>query len=383
MMMKKILTVAGPEWQTALSGAAGRIRPAPAIEARDAADAVIALASRPHDYRTLALEAAAGGPWLETLLDLTLGDADRTVTLVMLGQTGFARAGRLDTATVLRAPVDQDSLQSALDHAAGGPAGGRGKDVLSHFGAIRVRYQPIIRLDDMRPSSAEILARLQTNSGATMGPEAIVAAMTDSEQSMELTSLILGLALGERVAGRFDELGLCFAANLPLDAMQHPNLLGVIETTRINAGIAPGVIRFELTESHPVTEFERLGAVISGMREAGYGLALDDISPQTPNLDRLLELPFSAVKLDREVTAGAMRASGGAASRQFISRVTAQARRIGRAVVAEGIETQAALERMRELGATHGQGFLFARPLPARALEPWVSHWSSVVSGQR
>jgi cyclic di-GMP phosphodiesterase Gmr len=164
--------------------------------------------------------------------------------------------------------------------------------------------------------------------------------------------------------------------------MQHPNLLSIVETTRINAGIGPGVIRFELTESHPVTEFERLGALIGGMRAAGYGLALDDISPETPNLEKLLDLPFSAVKLDRAVTAGAMRPSGGGESRRFISRITGQARRIGRAVVAEGIETQAALERMRELGATHGQGFLFARPLPARALEPWISHWSAVASRQ-
>jgi EAL domain-containing protein (putative c-di-GMP-specific phosphodiesterase class I) len=229
----------------------------------------------------------------------------------------------------------------------------------------------------MRPGSVEILARAVAAGGQIIGPEAIINAMTNSEKAMSLTGLIVQLALAERAEGHFDDLGVAFAFNLPLDAMLHPELVPVVERVRQNAGVRAEIVRFELTETQPVTDLATAFDVITRLRDAGYRLALDDITPETPNLARLLDLPFRAVKLDIGVVTGAMNENEAISrpARAFISRITAQAAETGRAVVAEGIESAKTLEVMRGLGVTHGQGYYFARPLPARALQPWLMHW--------
>jgi EAL domain-containing protein (putative c-di-GMP-specific phosphodiesterase class I) len=378
--MRRILTVAGPEWQAALLNAAGEPGEIPPITIHDAADAVILLASAPESFAALALEAAAGGAWLPTLLDLTLGDTDKAVPLLILGDGDAATNHQLGGAQHLRLPLDRDILGRALHHAdtqmallARRRPGGAFPDVDS----IRVRYQPLVRLKDLRPTSVEVLARVMAKDGRLIGPEHIIAAMTNSEYAMQLTSFIIQAALNEVQDGGFAGLGINFAFNLPLDAMMHPDLISIFETMRGNTNMPAKTLGFELTESQPVTDFTRTEIIITALRVAGYRLALDDITPQTPNLDALLKLPFRGIKLDRSVVLGAAGKDPEAAklNRDFIKKITAHAGLRGRAVVAEGIETQDLLDLMLSLGVTHGQGYFFARPLPARALKPWLEHW--------
>lgn len=380
MIVKRILTVAGPEWQSALAGAANFSTSGPVIESCDAADAVVLLATQPATFSALALEAAAGGAWFNTLLDLTVGDTGPAVPLLMLGHAEPGETRLANTAT-LQHPVDQKSLHLALDWAAKNSRHffARPPEALPNIESMRIRYQPVVRLADMRPGSVEILARAVAADGQIIGPEAIINAMTCGDNAISLTGLIVQLALAERAEGHFDDLGMAFAFNLPLDAMLHPELVPSIERVRQNAGIKAEIVRFELTETQPVTDLGTAFEVITRLRDAGYRLALDDITPETANLDLLLELPFRAVKLDIGVVTGAMDADDAIAgpARAFIRRITAQAAQTGRAVVAEGIESAKTLEVMRGSGVTHGQGYYFARPLPARALQPWLTHWSS------
>jgi EAL domain-containing protein (putative c-di-GMP-specific phosphodiesterase class I) len=314
------------------------------------------------------------------LLDLTLGDTGPAEPLLMLGDAEPGEM-RIEGTATLQRPVDQDSLHQALDWAAKNSRHVfvRPPEGLPNIESIRIRYQPVVRLADMRPGSVEILARAVAAGGQIIGPEAIINAMTSSDKAMSLTGLIVKLALAERAAGHFDDLGVAFAFNLPLDAMLHPELVPVVERVRQNAGVRAEIVRFELTETQPVTDLETAFDVITRLRDAGYRLALDDITPETPNLERLLELPFRAVKLDIGVVTGAMHEDAAIyePARAFIRRITAQAAETGRAVVAEGIESEKTLQVMRELGVTHGQGYYFARPLPARALQPWLTHWSA------
>ncbi len=232
---------------------------------------------------------------------------------------------------------------------------------------IRILYQPIIRLADQRADSVEVLVRAIDSKGNLSGPEAIVAAMTGSDISMELTKDILRHALAEHAAHGFADLNLTFAFNLPLDAMLHPDLIGTIDTVRREKGIPVNNICFELTERHPVDNIAGLGAVILSLRHAGYDLALDDITPAMRNLDALLRLPIRAVKLDRSIVTGRK-----AADRDFIARIVAHGTAAGYKIIAEGVETASMLKRMTRHGVTHVQGFIFARPLPAGELRGFL-----------
>jgi EAL domain-containing protein (putative c-di-GMP-specific phosphodiesterase class I) len=233
--------------------------------------------------------------------------------------------------------------------------------------SIRIFYQPIVRLGDLKPDYVEILARAATRDGGLAGPEAIVEAMDSSENSMVLTASIMRRALAEYSRYGFAEQDLGVAFNLPLDALLHPELVERIEIIRAGSRLRARNIRFELTERHPVHDLQAARVMITALRDAGYCLALDDITPDMPNLPALMAMPIRSIKIDRSVVVSAARAD-----RHFIHDMVAEATRNGQQIIAEGIETADTRDNMRELGVTHGQGFLFSHPMPAPALQAFL-----------
>lgn len=234
--------------------------------------------------------------------------------------------------------------------------------------SLRILYQPIVRLADMRVNYAEVLARAEGDDGAIQGPERIVDAMTSAEVSLSLTAAIMQRGLAEYAAYGFAAHGVSLAFNLPLDALLHPELAARIEAMREAAGLAPEVLRFELTETSPVQDFPAAAASIVALHAAGYGIALDDITPDMPYLDELMRLPIRAIKFDHKLVG-----STDPAARAFIAAMAARAAERGQDAIAEGIETPTQLAAMRAAAVTHGQGYLFSRPLPAMALEDYLS----------
>src|ERR1700758_2436584 len=94
--------------------------------------------------------------------------------------------------------------------------------------SLRIYYQPIVRLGDLRPAYVEILARAEAGDG-TLGSDAIIHAMSGADRSMRLTACIMRSALAEYKAFHFAASGLSIAFNLPLEAMLHPQLTARIE----------------------------------------------------------------------------------------------------------------------------------------------------------
>jgi EAL domain-containing protein (putative c-di-GMP-specific phosphodiesterase class I) len=108
------------------------------------------------------------------------------------------------------------------------------------------------------------------------------------------------------------------------------------------------------------------------LRALGYRISIDDVGPGVKNLDRLLTLPFTGLKLDKGVVRLLGTQSPGSA---FAPRVFEQAAARGLTVVAEGVETQDMWRRLRALGVPEAQGYFIARPLPAAAVPIWLEAW--------
>lgn len=233
--------------------------------------------------------------------------------------------------------------------------------------SIRIRYQPIVRLADLRTEYVEVLARSASSTGAIEGPEPIIGAMTGEESSMRLTASIMRRALDQYEEFGFGEHDLRLAFNLPLDAMMHPDLVPRIESLREAAGLPAHNIRFELTERHPVNDLEAASGVIATLRHIGYDLALDDITPGMPHLAELMKMRIRAVKLDLSVVVSKTQAA-----QNFVREMVAKTKANGQDIIAEGIETTEMQEDMRARGVTHGQGFLFSKPLSAAALQSFL-----------
>jgi EAL domain-containing protein (putative c-di-GMP-specific phosphodiesterase class I) len=112
-----------------------------------------------------------------------------------------------------------------------------------------------------------------------------------------------------------------------------------------------------------------VGAALERWRAAGFYVTLDDAGPPLPHWRKMLELPFTGIKLDASLAADAQAAKAEAAA------IAEEAHRRGIYIVAEGIQDAGALARARALGVQAVQGFLFSRPLPAAAVPIWLRLW--------
>ncbi len=118
-------------------------------------------------------------------------------------------------------------------------------------------------------------------------------------------------------------------------------------------------VTVEITESVPLKYFAQCHSVLAEIRKKGVALAIDDLGGGYSNLKYIVELEPQIVKLDRELIVGVSDRSN---QRRLLSHLVQLCHELGAEVIAEGIETQAELSAMIDLGVAFAQGYLFGRP---------------------
>ena len=123
----------------------------------------------------------------------------------------------------------------------------------------------------------------------------------------------------------------------------------------------PSRIVVEVTEHAPVADYDELREALSGLRERGVRLAIDDAGAGFASLRHIIRLDPDLIKLDitltRQIETDPVRQALAVALVSF-------AEQIGATVVAEGVESELELEALRRAGIRHAQGFLLGRPGP-------------------
>jgi len=243
---------------------------------------------------------------------------------------------------------------------------------------IETRYQPIVRIADRRPMAVEVLARLNHPTHGTVTPDWFVPRFEDAGLSFTLTDQVSTRALADLTSPGFAGLGLAMALNYPLKVLSHPEAAANLDERRASLGLTPDQVQIELTESRPVEDFVALGKSLEHLRALGYRISIDDVGPAVKNLDRLLTLPFTGLKLDKGIVQLIGTSGPGASSAPA---VVEKAAARGLTVVAEGVETQDMWDRLRALGVQEAQGYFIARPLPVAAVPVWLEAWQAKQSG--
>lgn len=240
---------------------------------------------------------------------------------------------------------------------------------------IDTRYQPIVRFADRRPVGLEALARLSHPQQGTLSPDRFVPILEQAGLAGRLTELVSRRAFRDMAGGAFGEPQLSMAVNFPLDVLLRPESIDILEAQRVAAGIDASRVIVELTESRPVRDFTTLGRALETLRTLGYRAAIDDVGPAVPLLEPLLDLPFTSLKLDKDVV---QQVNCSPDAFTFLRRTISAAKAHGMYVVAEGIENPEIWAAMSALGADEAQGFLAARPLPLAAVPIWLDHWANL-----
>jgi len=234
--------------------------------------------------------------------------------------------------------------------------------------SIDVELQPIVPVRDQGPVRLEALARWQHPERGRIPPDRFIALAETSGQILALTWRVIERALRDATPlireGRIASLSINLSPYCLLDA-GFPTRFAALMAQH---GVAPDAVMLEITESVAMSERMQQHTVRS-LRELGVDLSIDDFGTGHSSLSKLRQLPVAELKIDRSFVTGMLASDNDEA----IVRATIQlAHSLGLEVVAEGIEDDAVLARLGELGCDYAQGRFLCDPLPVGELLGWL-----------
>jgi diguanylate cyclase (GGDEF)-like protein len=233
---------------------------------------------------------------------------------------------------------------------------------------LLLHYQPILSLESGGVVGFEALVRWQHPKRGLVPPLAFIPLAEETGLIVPLGRWVLDEACA--TAERWnrdrpaDSAPLFVSVNLSARQFTKGDLVEDVGATLARTGLEADALELEITESVLMDQSEAGIRTLRDLRGLGVRLVLDDFGTGYSSLSYLKHLPLDTIKIDRSFVAGIE----GAADRSIVDAVIGLAHGLGIGVVAEGIETQAQSDRLRDLGCDYGQGYLFSRPVPADRL---------------
>ncbi|MBS0394329.1 MAG: EAL domain-containing protein [Proteobacteria bacterium] len=245
---------------------------------------------------------------------------------------------------------------------------------------LGVVYQPIVvheqRCDGScrwRVQGVEALVRAESPRGLTVRPDQLLPAVERAGLLSTLFDFVLTETLA--AAGGWHEEGLGplgVAVNLHVGGLLDEGLADTVARRLEAAQVAPELLTLEISESAPLSDLKRAARILRRVRALGVRVALDDFGAGFSTATRLDWLVCDELKIDRALVHGVESSDE---QRCIVEHLIALAHAHGLDALAEGVETEAALELLCELGCDRAQGYLFARPVPAALLGTHAREW--------
>src|SRR5579864_8609958 len=229
-------------------------------------------------------------------------------------------------------------------------------------GGLDVHYQPVVAAAGGALIGVEALLRWTHPTRGAIGPSVFIPLAEQSGLMPLLGEFVLRRALAD--GARWPNLTV--AVNLSPIQIRDRKLVDLIAAVIAESGIAPSRVIFEVTEGVLIEDPQETLRRLEALRALGVSIALDDFGTGYSSLSYLQKFPFSQIKIDRAFV-GSLGATGHAGA--IIQSIVALGHALGMRVLAEGVETDEQRVLLRLAGCDEMQGFLFAKPQPAAAIE--------------
>ncbi len=235
-------------------------------------------------------------------------------------------------------------------------------DTAIRRGWIQVYYQPIVRSANGRVSDEEALARWIDPIMGFMSPGQFIPVLEDSKQIYKLDLCVLDQVLKKIKTIEENHLHVVpCSINISRSDFEMCDIVEEIRKRVDDAGIGRDKITIEITESTVATSIEYVSQQVSLLRDLGFVVWLDDYGSGYSSPEILQSMPFGTIKLDMQFMRQFDKSEK---SKIIISEIINMALNLGLETVVEGVETEAQVEFLKEVGATKLQGFYFNRPIP-------------------
>jgi EAL domain-containing protein (putative c-di-GMP-specific phosphodiesterase class I) len=155
------------------------------------------------------------------------------------------------------------------------------------------------------------------------------------------------------------------SVNITPKEFAQPDLASEIGKTLQEVGLDPGCLQLEIIETIAMGDAEKSGQVLAQLKALGVRLSIDDFGTGYSSLSRLRRIPVDTLKIDR---AFIMNMDTDPESREIVRTIIMLAHNLGLKVVAEGTETQAHINQLKQLNCEMAQGYLYSKPADDQAM---------------
>ncbi len=231
---------------------------------------------------------------------------------------------------------------------------------------LTVLYQPKVSLATRRIVGAEALIRWMHPTRGMIPPDEFIPVAERSNVLRPMTLFVLELALARCEAWRAGGGAQGVAVNLSVRNLLDSRIVDDVDRLIRRSHVPPEALTLEITESAAMLDPARARAVMTELRALGVRVAIDDFGAGYASLAYLKQLPANELKIDKAFMHSIDRDPR---DRAIVKASIDLAHDLGLKVVAEGVETQAAMDLLAELGADLVQGWHLGRPMSAEAFD--------------
>jgi diguanylate cyclase (GGDEF)-like protein len=238
----------------------------------------------------------------------------------------------------------------------------RVRAALKH-GGFALHAMPMVKLTSGRVIGHELLLRLEDGREPTLGPGEFLLAAERSDLVCEIDRWVAGKAIETLVEHPYP--GLRFNVNVSGRTLEDEDFGDFVLDRLTAAGVAPGRLGFEITETAAVTNLDAARSLAQQLRASGCRITLDDFGSGFGSFVHLKELPITGLKIDGEFIHGI---DYGSRDTVLVQGLVEIARGLGLSVVAEWVERASQVEALSRLGVRVAQGFHLGKPEPLAEL---------------
>ncbi|MFC5461470.1 EAL domain-containing protein [Massilia niabensis] len=233
-------------------------------------------------------------------------------------------------------------------------------------GQFLLHYQPRVDTVSGALLSMEALLRWQQPEAGMIAPNEFIPLAESSGLILPIGERVIDMACAQLARWRAAALPLVpVSINVSVKQFASGRVLRQFEEAMRRHNVPASLLEIEVTESVMMGDHDEIAAELAAIRARGIKLHVDDFGTGYSSLSQLQRLRMDVLKVDRAFTA---ELGGPGQGRVFFQAIVSMAHALGMAVVAEGVETEAQLAILRELGCDEVQGYLISKPLPPDAM---------------
>ncbi|MBI2911548.1 MAG: EAL domain-containing protein [Chloroflexi bacterium] len=237
-------------------------------------------------------------------------------------------------------------------------------------GDLTLYFQPKAHLASGRITGAEALIRWRHPERGLLSPDQFVPQAEQTPLIRSLSSWVLDAALRQCALWHGAGLPINVAANLSARDLRDPALPKQVGRALASRMVPPECLELEITEGTLIDDLVRAADILARLCARGVRIAIDDIGSGYGSLAYLKELPVDIVKIDRPFIRDMVADDHTAA---IVRAIIDLAHTLGLSVTAEGVENQATMRLLADLGCDEAQGHYIGQPMPAADFDRWLA----------